>query len=226
MNLVVHFTKKGVKHAIIDVDNTISKSNVVEFYLFVRSAMMHPVLYRVWLCYFMIVHIPRYLLLDFWKRERFQQVFYRNYANIPIGQLERRAYEFFEMKVKSSFIQPVHDLIFDLKRAGISVVLLSTSIEPIVKQYADYFQVPYVCLEARSENGATQIDLSSLSDFKLNYIRECGCDPCNTVSIADSKHDFDVLNYPKYAVVVNNRVPKWMKGLQNDAVFLDRKGRE
>lgn len=29
--------KKGVKYAIFDVDNTITKSNIVEFYIYIKS---------------------------------------------------------------------------------------------------------------------------------------------------------------------------------------------
>ncbi|MFC4767123.1 haloacid dehalogenase-like hydrolase, partial [Effusibacillus consociatus] len=109
-------------------------------------------------------------------------------------------------------------LIVHLKKKGVKVVLLSHNIEPLIKQYAKYFNVPYVCLSVKPNGNRCEVDLSKLADFKLREIQKY--DPSKTIAIGDSKHDFPVLNYVKYPIVVCHKKEKWIDNLQNKPLII------
>lgn len=204
--MVDKLTKEGIKYAIVDVDNTITKSNVLDLFLFLQKKRL-KFLYKPWIVFF-ITKVPIYLLLDLINRELFQKAFYKNYKKYTHNDLNEGGAELFNEILKNRFIQDVHDLIFYLKDCGIEVILLSTSIEPVVKEYGKYFNVKYKCLEVFESGGRAFVDLTNLKNFKENYIKIFNKD--EIISIADSKHDKKVLMYSKYAIIVNKRTKKWM----------------
>jgi phosphoserine phosphatase len=206
--------RNGIEFAIFDVDNTITRSNILELYFYIKKDKFKiKALYFLWFGFFVISHIPIYLTLDFFSREKFQRTFYKNYRNTNLDEINRNAKNLFENVLKKKFIKDVHDLLFCFKNAGIKVVLLSTSIEPLMRQYGEYFDVPYECLRVFEDKNITTVDLSGLNDFKHNFIRKY--DPKKTVSIADSKHDLPVLGYTSYSIIIGKSQKKWMKKIDN-----------
>lgn len=205
--------EKGITDVVIDVDNTITKSNVLDLLFFIKANSLHTIRYYLWVAFFFIFKAPLYGTLDFVNRDWFQKAFYGNYSNYPLKELEHYAKGLFVRKLKSKFINEIHDLIFYLKSKNIKVHLLSTSIEPIVKQYGDYFGVPSTSLRVFEQGDSSRVDLASIKDFKLNHIKKYN--PHTTIAIADSKHDFSVLNYVDYPIVVSSKEKGWMKKLKN-----------
>jgi hypothetical protein len=119
-NYVDELIEKGLKNAVIDVDNTITKSNIVQFYLFVKKNRIRS--RTVW--YSLIVHCiapaPFYMALDLLSRDLFNKIFVRNkFKKYGVSQLEQYAEQFFEEKLRNQFIVFTHDLIFHLKAQGI-----------------------------------------------------------------------------------------------------------
>ncbi len=205
--------EKDIKDVVIDVDNTITKSNVLDLLFFIKANSLHTILYYLWVSLFFILKGPLYGILDFVNRDWFQKAFYGNYSNYPLKELEDYSKELFARKLQSKFITEIHDLIFYLKRKNMKVHLLSTSIEPVVKQYGDYFGVPFTSLRVIEQGDGSRVDLASIKDFKLNYIKTYN--PHTTIAIADSKHDFNMLNYVDHPIVVSSKEKRWMKKLQN-----------
>ncbi len=205
--MVDRIAKEGIKYAIVDVDNTITKSNVLDLFLFLQKKRLKS-LYKLWAVFFCLTKVPIYLLLDFFNRELFQKAFYKNYNKYTLNDLNKGGRELFNEILKNRFIQDIHDLIFYLKDKGIEVILLSTSIEPVIKEYGKYFNIKYKCLEVFESGGRAFVDLTHLKNFKENYIKMFNKD--EIISIADSKHDKKVLMYSKYAIIVNKRTKKWM----------------
>lgn len=211
--------QKGVKNVVIDVDNTITKSNVLELYLFIKStSYKNKYRYYLWLIIFVISTVPFYVILDFINRDWFQRVFYRNYCNYSLKELEFYAKELFEKKLRGKFIKEIHDFIFYLKNKNVNVELLSTSIEPIVKQYGYYFGVPFESIKIIETNNKLVINYSSIKDFKLNHIKKY--DKRDTIAIADSKHDLQILNYADNAVVVCSKAKGWFKKLNKNPLIV------
>jgi hypothetical protein len=105
--------EKGLKHAVIDVDNTITKSNIAQFYLFVmRERIQSRGLWGLFLLY-CVMAAPFYMLIDFLSRDLFNRAFVlRKFKSYSIDQLEQYAEAFFEKKLKHKFIRFTHDLIW------------------------------------------------------------------------------------------------------------------
>lgn len=202
-----------IKTAVIDIDNTITKSNVLELFLYIKKDMLkNNLLWYLWIIWFSISSIPFYLILDFIDRDLFQKFFYRRYRKYKLEQLENYAKILFQEKLCYKFIGFTYDLIFKLKECGINVVLLSTSIHPLVLQYSNYFGVPSVSLNVEEHNGKCKVDLSNIKNFKLMEAQKLGTG--NMMAVADSKHDFSVLNYSTVPIIVSKKEKKWMSKIK------------
>lgn len=210
---------KGVKHAVIDVDNTITKSNIVQFYFYIkRRRLQGGLLWWTFVTYCVAV-APYYLLIDILSRDWFNHVFVqRKFRAYSYEQLEVYAEMFFRDKLSKQFITPVHDLIFYLKDKGVQVTLLSTNFDLIVKQYGAYFQVPYVCLPVIATDTGIRIDFSELDGFKRKHIQHF--DPATTIAIGDSKYDLPMLEHVHYPIIVAKKQKKWMKSIQREAALI------
>lgn len=210
--------KKGVKNAIFDIDNTITKSNIVDFYLFIKSKhIRNKWCYYLWFGAFLFT-IPGYLMLDFFNRGWFAKMFVNRFSSFSKKDLEQGAKEFFEKKLKKRFIKQVHDMVFFFRDNGVNVYLLSCTIEPIVKCYGEYFEVPYRCISVLEKDDKVKVDLSNFTNFKENFVYSF--DPDCTVTIADSKHDIPILKYCRFSIIVtNNRIRNWMRGLKNSIIM-------
>lgn len=120
------------------------------------------------------------------------------------------------------FIPETIELIDYFKKNNVKIVLLSMSIDPLVKQYSEYFNVPYYCLRVNDESGKAVVDLSNQKNFKFNIIQKY--DPAKTVVIADSKHDLPILRYCKYPIVISHKKNAWISLLENPLVIEVGKG--
>jgi phosphoserine phosphatase len=209
----------GVNHAVIDVDNTITKSNIAQFYLFIkRERLKSRLLWWLFLVY-CVAAAPFYFAVDRLSRDWFNLVFVqRKFGKYAYEQLENYAEKYFKEKLRKQFIVPVHDLIFYLKEKGVQVTLLSTNFDLIVKHYGAYFQVPYVCLPVVKQDSVIRIDFSQLTGFKRNYIQRLN--PATTMAIGDSKYDLPMLEHVHYPIIVANKKKKWMKSIQREAKLI------
>ncbi|MGG2196458.1 haloacid dehalogenase-like hydrolase [Paenibacillus validus] len=209
----------GVDCAVIDVDNTITKSNIAQFYFFIKRKRL-----KHWLPWYAFVlycaaAAPFYLIVDFLSRDLFNRLFVqRKFRKYAYGQLEEYAEQFFQENLKQQFIVTVHDLIFYLREKGVRITLLSTNFDLIVKQYGAYFQVPYACLPVIKTDAGVQIDFSQLEGFKRNHIQRF--DPATTIAIGDSKYDLPMLEHVHYPIIVAKKQKKWMKSIQREAALI------
>jgi phosphoserine phosphatase len=148
-------------------------------------------------------------VVDRWSRPRCQSLIFKRYRKYSALDLEAEADELFQSVLTKKFIPYVHDLVFYLKQRNVHVHLLSTNIEPVVKQYASYFQVPYSCLSLKDAVESEPIDFGMLNDFKWDMIKEY--EPASTIVIADSTSDLPILNHVRYPVIVTKRIKSWMR---------------
>ncbi|MEC0182321.1 haloacid dehalogenase [Paenibacillus peoriae] len=209
---------KGVRNAVIDVDNTITKSNIVQFYLFIKKQEIGE---KLWPLYFssFVLRAPYFLTLDAVSRDSFNKLFVlKKFKKYSYAQLEYYSKSFFEKSLKRKFISFTHDLIFHLKEKGVHVELLSTNFDLLVKQYGHYFDVPYSCLNVKPEGNGITIDFSNLDGFKGREIAKF--DPAVTLSIGDSKYDLPALNHVDYPFVVAKKDEKWMGQINKEARFI------
>ncbi|HEY0828552.1 MAG TPA: HAD family hydrolase [Bacilli bacterium] len=200
---------KGIKYALIDVDNTIAKANITHLYFFIKKKQINNrIAWFLWCLQFACFWAPLYIFLDYLDRDLFQKAFYRRYQEFNKNDIEYYAEQLFQERYRNNFIPFVHDSISYLKEKGIHVTLLSTNMDVVVNHYSRYFDVPSICLKMNESNSLATVDLSGINEFKLNAAKKFDAE--KTIAIADSKHDLPVLNYVAFPLVVSNKKKKWM----------------
>ncbi len=204
---------KGMNTALIDLDNTLVKANITElFFQLKKTEFKRGWKWGLWLLSFALFHAPRYLILDFINREKFQRAFYKNYHAYSVELIEAEALKLFNKKKTTRIITYTDALIHYLKQRNIHIVLLSTNIEPVVRLFAREYGVDYFCLSAIPLENGCKIDLKHLHNFKLTFARQYLSN--SALSVADSKHDLSILDYTDYTIVVANRERSWMRKIK------------
>ncbi|AGA60057.1 phosphoserine phosphatase (plasmid) [Thermobacillus composti KWC4] len=208
----------GIEGAIFDVDNTLAKCNIVDFYLFIKKKELSPLLWWFYMFLFAF-RVPILIFVDFISRDLFNRWFVnRKFRRFRYEELETYAEQFFEEFLSKRMIASTHDLIFQLKANGIPVVLLSTNFDLIVKQFGKYFDIPYTCLRIMRNDKGIMIDFSSLENFKENEVKKYSK---RCIGVGDSKYDIPILNHVEYPFVVANKPRKWFRLLNKTPELLD-----
>lgn len=204
-----HWIRSGVKHALIDVDNTLVKANIAELYLRMRkNSFKRSWSWRLWLAGFAVFWAPAYLLLDAVNREWFQRAFYRRFRSFSPEQIDKAAEQLVQEKCQTRLIAYTHHLIPFLQKNNIDVTLLSTNIEPVVQRMAQRYGVDYLCLPVLENGTSAQVGLDQLRDFKKNHAMRYQAE--SLLAVADSKHDLPVLQHAAYSIVIEDRPLSWM----------------
>ena len=128
-------TEKRV--AFFDVDGTLLKSTIVHYYIWMRSARMPSLLKSLWLIGFLPKTIY-YLILDSISRSRFNEVFYRNYRGMEVTEVKALSTEMFETSLRPKIFSEAVSQIQEHKEQGTTVVLVTGSLDFIVRPIADY----------------------------------------------------------------------------------------
>jgi len=207
------------KFAIFDIDGTISRTTILTFYIYAKEKKIsNKLLYKFWLMYFVITHIPLYFLIDSISREQFQKLFFLKLKEFSYEEITNYAEKCFKEKILNLFINETIDLINNFKSKGINVILLTVSIDPLVKHYGNFFNAPYECLRLKNNNGKVQVDFSNHRNLKYNYIKKFN--PNEIITIADSKHDLPILEYSKYSIIIARKEKKWYKKIKSKSTLI------
>ena len=212
--------EKGVTHAVFDIDNTITKSNIVQLYLFMKKREARSKFtWLLWFVFFCVTYAPFFMVMDKIDRARCQRLIYKLYRPYSKQTLDSEAKALFDEVLSHRFIHYVHDLLIHLKGKGVNVVLLSTNLDVVAKQYGEYFGVAYegvslnrLIQSSTSQYGEPQKKASSieyLDQFKKRFIKNF--EQSKTLALADSIYDLPVLDYVDYPVLVTQKPQAWMK---------------
>jgi phosphoserine phosphatase len=194
---------------IFDVDNTITKSNIIYFYTFlIESKIRNKFFASLWKFLFLIITGPIFLILDLFDRSKVQKIVYTLISIHKFSHIESTAEIYFDKYLKQNFIIEIHDLIHNLKTKGANIFLLSTNIDLIIKQYAKYFDVKYFAIETSESTNGCIINMRSLKSFKLEKLHQFNSN-C-LIGIADSKHDIIFLNNVDFPFVVGKKMKNWI----------------
>lgn len=205
--------ERGVKTAVIDIDNTVTRSHIGMLYLFLQKQRFSSSIgWHSWkICFVLFIMLPL-VLIDQTNRELAQRLTYRLYRKFDRSTLEQGASALFEQSLKTRFIGYVHDLIYYLKSCDVEVVLLSTNLQVIAKHYASYFDCGFIALPS---DLVYDVKLSATvlgNDFKGVEIAKF--EPQSTLAIADSKHDMPVFKHAAFSAVVGKKRKSWVERLQ------------
>jgi len=213
-DFVKKLLESGIEIAILDIDGTVSDTDIIEFYAFMKKNTFKTIIaYYLWAIR-IIISIPYYFILDTIDRELFQRAFLGKFNSFSWLEMNQLSEKYFKERVLKKLKPETINLIEELRNSNIRIEILSFSISPLIEQYAKYFGVEYSSLKVNNSNGQVEVDYSEINEFKLNTIKKFN--PQKLVVIADSKTDLPIFNYAAFSIVVSNgKSRKWMKALKN-----------
>jgi phosphoserine phosphatase len=209
--------EKGVKFAVIDVDKTLTHTHPGHLLAYLRNKRFtNRLFWNAWVVV-TLMKLPFYYIIDKFSRDVLSKVFFRKYHPFSVEEMETAAREMFEI-----IIPFTHELVFHLKRKGIHVTLLSQNIEPVIKQYGEYFGVAHYALPVVAEGTRSRVDLANLAGYKERIINTFN--PEETIAIGDSIHDFTTLNHVRFPMIICHKKKRWMSQLRNEPLLYRVKG--
>ncbi|MGH7549176.1 MAG: HAD family hydrolase, partial [Gemmatimonadota bacterium] len=130
----------GSTAAFFDMDGTLVDSDIVRYAVGIRTGGMSPPLRWLWMAAF-VPRIPYYLALDRKSRAAFQRALYRIYAGLSTDDLAERVEALFHHHIEPRIYAAGRDRVSEHRRKGHRVVLVSGSVEPIVRRLAECLAV-------------------------------------------------------------------------------------
>lgn len=130
----------GTTAAFFDVDGTLVDSDIVRYGVEIRTAEMSAPRQALWIAGF-LPRIPYYLALDRKSRAAFQRAFYRIYRGLDAEDFEERSRALFHHYIEPRLFPAGLSRLADHRRLGHRVVLVSGSVEAIVRPLADQLGV-------------------------------------------------------------------------------------
>jgi phosphoserine phosphatase len=207
----------GVTTAIFDVDNTLAKCSVVEFYFFIERKQKQGLRRGLFLLS-LVAQAPYYIALYILSREKFIRRFVEKKLEVfRYEELDAYAEQFFQEELRHRLIASSCELLMQAKTKQLRVVLLSTNFDLLVKRFGAHFDVPYVCHRVIRRGEEAIFDCSELSSFKARHIHTF---PKESIGVGDSRYDIPVLNHVKYPFVVAAGPKRWFAALHQSPRLL------
>ncbi len=198
--------------AIFDVDGTLVRADVVDYYLFFLHAGLTPG--RRFLRYLRAaVQAPYWLALDRIDRARFNRSFYGSYRGLSASQIEGLCQACFEQIQSRRLIGPVVQRLEEHRNRGDRILLVSGSLDFILRPLAEHLHAEAcLCPSLEEEEGSFSGVLSGapvIGDEKarllMDYAREHGIDLKESYAYADSVSDLPILRLVGHPAVVEPR---------------------
>ena len=212
--------KKAI--AFFDVDGTLLSSTIVHCYIWLRTSSLSPIMKLLWIIGF-LPKVVYYLILDRISRERFNRVFYQNYRGMDAA-VKALATEMFGSYLRKKIFPEAISQIEEHKAQGDQVVLLTGSLDFIVRPIAAYFGVDSILApELKEQDGKFTGELTDeplIGEQKAIVLKkfagqaEIPLDICYAYS--DSKSDLPMLDCVGNPIAVNPS-----KGLRKHALETD-----
>lgn len=200
----------GGTAAFFDVDGTLVDSDIVRYAVGIRTAGMPAPLRALWMAAF-VPRIPYYLALDRKSRAAFQRALYRIYAGLSADDLAERAEALFHHHIEPRVHGAGRARVAEHRRKGHRVVLVSGSVEAIVRPLAESLHIPDV-LAPRFEvaDGRLTGALEGLplagrrkAGAVIDFAETHGIDLEGSFGYADSLDDLPMLEAVGRPAVVN-----------------------
>ena len=209
--------------AFFDVDGTLLSSTIAHCYIWLRTSSLSPILKFLWIVGF-LPKIVYYLILDRISREKFNQVFYRNYRGMDAASVKALATDMFENYLRQKIFPEAVSQIETHKKQGDQVVLLTGSLNFIVQPIAEFFEVDAVlAAELAEQDGKFIGELTTeplIGEQKAIVLKkyaeqaEIPLDDCYAYS--DSQSDLPMLNAVGNPIAVNPSKALRKKALETD----------
>lgn len=196
--------------AFFDLDGTLLKSNVVDYYIYLASQGLSAV-QRWGLILQLLMKAPYYLLLDRWSRDRFNRTFYRNYRGMLVEQCQEWSRSQFVDKLRPALFPAGLACIAQHQAAGRQVILVTGSLDFIVAPLAEFIGTDAMLVASLEvEQGRFTGEMLSqpvAGDEKARMMQalaqEREIDLTASYAYADSVADLPMLQAVGHPVVVN-----------------------
>lgn len=201
---------KALGAAFFDVDGTILRGNIVEYYARLRQLRMSSFARGLWTAWF-VLRIPFYVALDLFSRRWFARVLYRNYRKLTVSELNQGLPGLFEFYIEPRIFPEAVLQISKHRSEGYDVVLVSGSIAPIVRGIAERVgATEFICCHLQEKEGHFTGELQDgpMTDQEKarvvkQYIEERGLEAAHCFGYADSLDDIPMLECVGHPKVVN-----------------------
>lgn len=196
--------------AFFDVDGTLVKANAIAHYLNLTTPYM-PQLFSWLLVLNIIIKIPYYFILDCSDRQKFNQVFYRNYGNMSVYQLQKRSQLYAHSQLMYRIFLAAKDCIAEHKKRGDLIILVTGSLDFIIEPLAELLNVDGVIatkLQVKDDFYTGKIiGKTPIGTEKAKRIRdlsqELAIDLKHSYAYGDSASDLTMLNTVGNPIVIN-----------------------
>lgn len=200
----------GGTAAFFDVDGTLVDSDIVRYAVGIRTAGMPAPLRGLWIAAF-LPRIPLYLALDRKSRAGFQRALYRVYAGLSTEDLAERAEALFHHHIEPRIHPAGRARVTDHRRKGHRVVLVSGSVEAIVRPLAESLKVEDILapsLEAVNGRLTGALEGPPLSGERkaatvVDFAETQGIELATSFGYADSLDDLPMLEAVGRPAAVN-----------------------
>ena len=213
--------KNGI--AFFDVDGTLLSSTIAHCYIWLRTSSLSPIHKFLWTIGF-LPKIVSYLILDRISRVRFNKVFYRNYCGMDAAAVKALATDMFENYLRQKIFPEAVSQIEEHKEQGHHVVLLTGSLDFIVRPIAEYLGVDSVlAAELVEDDGKFTGELTTeplIGEQKAialkKFAKQAGISPDVCYAYSDSQSDLPMLEAVGNPVAVNPSKALRQKALETD----------
>jgi len=196
--------------AFFDVDGTLVKANIVDYYFYFASYQSPP--WQQWLLRLLLLaRVPYYLVLDQFSRDRFNRVFYRNYRGLSVERCRQMSQIQFDEKIKAVLFSDALSCIAEHQRQGRQIVLVTGSLDFIVAPLAAFIGAEMMLTASlHSKDGhytGELVQQAVAGAEKARMMREfavkAGIDLAQSYAYGDSLADLAMLQAVGHPVVVN-----------------------
>lgn len=193
-----------------DVDGTLIKSTIVHYFIYFMRRKMSPLGYKFWYAAYLL-KCSFYIVLDKFNRTKFNIVFYQGYRGLPSDEIKSWAPDCYQEMIKPRMFAQTVECIESHRASGRQIVLVTGSLDFIMKPLADALKVNDVIATALVEaHGQFTGELNCPpvgQQEKANririYAKEHDIDLSQSYAYGDSVADLPMLECVGYPHVVN-----------------------
>lgn len=202
--------------AFLDVDNTLSNTNIGELLFYLKKVTLSPARYTLWKYSMKYLVMPILLLLDKVSRPLVQIYVYHLYRQYNQPTLDKYAKAYFNDFAKKQLYPDTQFIVEQLKKQPCEIVLVSTNLDCFIAQIASYYKVKYHAVNLEELNTKNfKEKWQYLKTFKQAYMVK----QKNKLSlgIGDSIYDLPIFKHVQYALLRSNKKGNTLHNLVNDS---------
>ncbi|KAJ7526018.1 hypothetical protein O6H91_17G078000 [Diphasiastrum complanatum] len=186
--------------AFFDVDGTITKTNVVMAYFVARKEELPLLLRLFWLPLFFLTCIF-YLIIDWFHRPTFNQIFYRTYRGRLVDKKAALSDLIYKKYYQPRIFSGAKELIQQLKGQGYIIVFVTGSldflIDPLAKELGADFVYAAEMIEAKGRLTGKLKAMAVSNDEKAMHVQQYalkyGISLSDSLAYGDSVADLQML---------------------------------